>query len=197
MVLTKKKVSIGLLALVLLAGGTTYYSLVYNKVTTSTAAARVVPYNDLQSLEREADLVLIGTPAEDFVNREHKTIYYSGGKAGKTIQDVYTLTNFKVQKVIKSNGENFAFEDKTIQVVEPVGLVQELTGKKKFQFEDYSEMEKGKKYVVFLKKNTEGQYSVMSLAFGKYSLDTSDAQDITDIEKRETIKKELKNKYQF
>ncbi|MFD0698544.1 hypothetical protein ACFQZT_31200 [Paenibacillus sp. GCM10027628] len=194
MLLTKKKVSIGLLTLALLAGGTSYYSLVYNKVTTIVGYERVVPYNDLQSLEKNAEIILIATPTNDFEGRDHKATYFPGGKSSNTIQDAYTLTNIKVQKVIKSNGE--VSEDKTIKVIEPVGLIQEITGKKKLTVDDYSEMEKGKKYVVFLKKNTQGQYSIMSSAYGKYNLDNADTKDTTDIQNRENIKKEIKSKYQ-
>jgi|GEM_PF-569573 len=193
---------IGLLALVLVAGGaSSYYTFVYNKMTTSISHARVVPYNDLASLEEAADLVLIGSPTDAFEDRDHRVTYFEGGKA-QTIQDYYTLTKFEVHRVIQSNDPDVQ-QDKSIEVIEPVGLVQEFTGRVKLKFEDYSEMEKGKTYVIFLKKMDSGHYSIMSLAYGKYSVGNhdgknftyTDTNDLTEIENREKIKMEIKEKY--
>lgn len=185
---------IGLLALVLVAGGaSSYYTFVYSKMTTSISHVRVVTYHDLASLEEAADLVLIGSPTDAFEDRDHRVTYFEGEKA-QTIQDYYTLTKFEVHRVIQSNDPDVQ-QDKSIEVIEPIGLVQEFTGRVKLKYEDYSEMEKGKTYVIFLKKMASGHYSIMSLAYGKYSIGNHDGKNSTYNENRERIKMEIKEKY--
>jgi hypothetical protein len=196
MTFSNKKLSIGvLISVIILLFGGYYYFFIYNKVSTVTSYPKVVGYDNLESLESDAEIILIGTPTDKFEDRDHKATYYPNGKATSTIQDFYTLTSIKVQKVIKSNAEVSIVDNGDLKVIEPVGLVQQFDGLKKLEYEGYTEMEKGKKYLLFLKKNTEGQYSIMSLFYGKYNLDDSDMKDLTDIPNREKIKDEAKIKY--
>lgn len=73
-----------------------------------------------------AELIVIASPTEDFKNREHKSTFYKSGKA-KVLQDIYTLTDIKIDKVIKGPSN---IPD-TIKIVEPIGLLQEYNGLKK------------------------------------------------------------------
>lgn len=53
-------------------------------------------------------------------------------------------------------------------------------------------MKKGSKYVIFLKKNTSGQYSVINMQAGKFNLDGTDADDAKGSSSKSRIMTELK-----
>jgi hypothetical protein len=67
-------------------------------------------------------------------------------------------------------------------VIEPVGIVGEGVkggGKKiKINIEGYQEMKKGKKYLLFLKSNSHGGFSVLNMNSGKFNLDGTDPEDL-------------------
>ncbi|WP_147423857.1 hypothetical protein [Cohnella endophytica] len=67
-----------------------------------------------------------------------------------------------------------------IKAVEPVGLITESDKlQTKVKADHYSELKADKKYVMFLKKNTFGQYSLINMNNGKFNLDGTDVSDLT------------------
>ncbi|OME90163.1 MULTISPECIES: hypothetical protein [Paenibacillus] len=54
-------------------------------------------------------------------------------------------------------------------------------------------MKSGSSYIIFMKKNTYGQYSVINLQAGKFNLDGTDPDDVYDeSENKQNIFSELK-----
>lgn len=166
---------ITLTALILCA--VTYYFTVFNSVKStvidSHALYRIFDSED--KIFNEADAVIVGSTNQDFDERTHiSTTFPSTG----AIQDFYTITNVQVDKILKGNFQI----NQSIQVGEPISYVQHLTGKSKVTREGYGELRKASKYLLFLKKNSQGLYFVMTAELGKYNVDNSDPDEVKNTE---------------
>ncbi|QDH21448.1 hypothetical protein [Saccharibacillus brassicae] len=116
-------------------------------------------------MEKVADVIVVGTPLLPFEEREHKATYYDDN----VIQDFYTLTDFKVEQVIKDPDQ--AVQDGKIKFVEPISIIISKDGEKIIRsIADYQDVQEGEKYLVFLKDNTLGQYGVINMKNGTFDL---------------------------
>lgn len=131
--------------------------------------ANYITFPDANALDVAADLILIGTPTQNFEEREHRTTYFDDG----TVQDFYTLTDIQVEKVIKSNDSFELDSTGHLKVLEPIGYLKPETKETKVTRENYEELESGEKYIIFLKKNAEGTYAVINLNLGKFDLNST------------------------
>ena len=104
-------------------------------------------------------------PLLPFEEREHKATYYDDN----VIQDFYTLTDFKLEQVIKDPDQ--AVQDGKIKFVEPISIITSKDGEKIIRsIADYQDVQEGEKYLVFLKDNTLGQYGVINMNNGTFDL---------------------------
>lgn len=165
----------------------------YNTISLITLDGNFVGYDSFGELDSSADLVIVGVPTQDFLERDHVTTYYPSGD----IQDFFTRTEIKVMDVLK-NAKKYQVETMpTLDIIEPIGLIQEFDGKKKLVFEGYSELKKDSKYVLFLKENYLGEYSIINNDLGKFNLDDDEDSNLSskdgihlgDPDKQQTIKK--------
>ncbi|WDH99734.1 hypothetical protein PUW24_13040 [Paenibacillus urinalis] len=113
-------------------------------------------------MDQLAELIIIGTPTKSFIDREHKITHYGDGE----VQDFYTLTEIQIDKILKKP-DDLPQDQKTTSIIEPIGL----DGETKLIVDDYVELQKGDQSVIFLVKNTFGDYGIMNENLGKYSLD--------------------------
>ena len=119
-----------------------------------------VLFDDAQLLADTADLILIGEPNNDISNDK---IY------NPTDGHPYTLRNIKVYRVIK--GEAL---DKNMDIIENARIENDTI----IHPSDYSVLQKGKKYIFFLKKvSTHDYYTIMSGNQGKFNIDGSDEKE--------------------
>ena len=158
---------------------------------TISLEAHYITYESAEELDK-ADLILIGTPIADFTEREHKTSYYSDG----SLEDFYTLTEVKINKIIKSPKDFDLDDSNNLAIIEPVGIV-EINGDKKITIDEYKEMEKGESYIIFLNKNVNGEYSVINNDFGKFRLDSDSSRMGKSLKQTSsaTLKDEVMLKY--
>ncbi|MFS0724384.1 hypothetical protein [Paenibacillus sp. 1P07SE] len=120
----------------------------------------------VEDLEREADVILKGTPKNRFADREHVTTTFSDG----TVQDFYTMTQLSVSEVVKKPAELDVKAGDDFIVAEPIGYMDPAAKTGKVTPNDYVELKKGNEYLIFLKANDEGTYFVMNLNLGKFDL---------------------------
>ncbi|AIQ62893.1 hypothetical protein PSTEL_07015 [Paenibacillus stellifer] len=125
-----------------------------------------ITYSNVDALEEHSDLILTGTPVSDFKDREHVTTTYGDGN----IQEFYTLTDLKVTSVLKKPADLDLVSGQTFQVAEPVGYTDTEKKDTKITRNEYSKLKKDSEYVIFLKKNDQGQYFVLNLNLGKFNL---------------------------
>lgn len=146
-----------------------YYFAIYNSVRDIRIQADYKGYSTGPALFSGAELVVIGSPMKDFEDREMMIKTVGNG----AIIDYYTLTEIEVERVLKGPEEDAS----NLKVIEPIVLRQTLTGKEKLKMAGYTEMKSGSSYMIFMGKNTYGQYSVINMQAGKFNLDGTDLED--------------------
>ena len=145
-----------------------YYFGVYNSISDVNIESNYISYDDISKLDTESDLIIIGNTVQDFEDREHVATYFDDG----TLEDFYSITNIKVHKVFK--GVDEIKNGDYLNIIEPGSIIQTVEGKQRLLREDYQPLEKNKQYILFLKKNDNGQYSIINMNLGKLDLSDKD-----------------------
>lgn len=157
--------------------------------------ASYIGFNSIEDLDAHADLIVVGTPVLPFEEREHKVTYYEDG----VVQDFYTVTDFKVDKVIKDSKQ--AVKNGIIQYFEPISIVTQEKGPKViYSIADYQEVQQGEKYLVFLRENDKGHYATINMNNGKFALEETakrsiNARRIQEDPTYQALKKAALSKY--
>lgn len=135
----------------------------YTKVT--NLSANSLKLQDIDQLDEYVELVIVGYATEDFSDREHKVKVYGDGY----LQDFSTRTNIKIDKILKKPAD-FPEDQKELTIIEPVSLQDE----EKITAENYIELKKDEPSVIFLMKNSFGDYSLVNDNLGKIILTDED-----------------------
>lgn len=165
-------------------------------------------YETVEELDNGADVILIGSPTKEFEEREHviKFTEPNGLITNKHISDYYTLSEIKVKKILKEDSRlQTKLNGDLLKVIEPLAIVDYGEEKVKLMREGYTEMKKNSRYIIFLKKNTNGDYSVINMSKGKFNLDDTDTEDILyvhgghkDVDDRKVkLKEQIIEKYKI
>lgn len=178
MLLKKKSIIISLVLALILTAASYYYFAIYNSVRDINVASSYKGFSSAQALFSGAELVVIGSPIKDFEDREVLLKERPGG----VIEYIVTSTEINVEKVLKGPEEDAIH----LKIIEPIGVRQTLKGKERIASDGYTAMKKGSQYLIFLGKNTFGQYSVINMQAGKFNLDGTDPND----ESAETLNKQ-------
>ncbi|WP_054404076.1 hypothetical protein [Paenibacillus solani] len=165
----KKSLILSLLLAIILAAACYYYFAIYNSVRDIRTYPDYKGYSTGPALFSGAELVVIGSPVKDFEDREMTIRTVENG----VIMDFYTLTEIEVERVLKGPEEDAS----NLKVIEPIVLRQTLSGKEKLTMAGYTEMKSGSRYMIFMAKNTYGQYSVINMQAGKFNMDGTDPED--------------------
>ena len=133
--------------------------------------AVIAGYPNVASMEENADIIIIGTPTKEFLDRESVTTQFPDGAN----QDFYSLTDLNIEKIIKNESTMDLLKDKTMQVVEPVAIIDNANGEKtKLTLDNYVEMQAGTSYLLFLRETLPGFYSIISLENGRFIMEEAD-----------------------
>lgn len=161
-----------ILAVILITTGAYLsYSMLYNKGNNikrfSGSACHAIFSSE--GLIEIADVIIIGRPMKDLVDQTPTINYY-----GSVISSYYTERDIEIEKVLKGD-----YQDKTISVLESAAVIDNPNTKEKELFIDreYSEMQKGKRYILFAKKIPDGRYSLIAVNQGKFNIDSKDSKE--------------------
>jgi len=132
---------------------------------------------------------LLGT-LKAFLDRKHVVTHFSDG----TRQDFYTLTEIKIEKIIKQPDSLVLNLSQTLEVIEPITVIDEgKSGKVKLARDNYLELRRGSRYILFLKKGLGvDNYFVINRNLGKFNLDGTDVDDLGE-EDKPVLRKEKLN----
>lgn len=164
-----------------------------NEIPVVQVDANEITFETPEELDAAADLIIIASPSDEFMDREHKVSYFDDG----TIQDYYTLTEVQIDKVIKAPSDFNLSNNNTISIVEPVGIVERSVGKRKLVTNHYEELKEKSSYLLFLQQNSMGQYAIINNNLGKFNLDDTNSLYIGDktSSEAERFKNEVLQKY--
>ncbi|THF82146.1 hypothetical protein [Cohnella fermenti] len=170
-----------------LASGQQNGSISTENLRTVEVASNYVTFNEPEKLDQFADAIVLATVQNDFLNNQHIVTTYPDGN----IQDFYTLTDIKIARVIKESTNGDINEGEILSIIEPVGLVEETHTK--LIAEDYSNMQKGEYILIFLKRNSLGQYAIFNLNNGKFDLDSVQKKNAGTVSESDKLHEELKD----
>ncbi|BCG57094.1 hypothetical protein [Paenibacillus sp. URB8-2] len=174
MAISKPKLGLITIAVIIIAS-VSFFTLTYGSPKTSASIPKIsinasyVKFETVSELDSSAELIIVGTPTQDFDERKHVVTTFDDG----TLQDFYTITDVKVDQVIKAPKDSSLANGDSLSIIEPISYIEDGAGKKKISFEDYTELKQSEKNIIFLKKNTQGQYSIINMDLGKFSLNSS------------------------
>ena len=144
------------------------------------ADAKLDYYGNLNDVEKETEVIVLGKK----IKQNPSTIQKNNGY----VNGVYTISNFKIEKVFKGN---FKPRD-VVDVFESAGIDEE-TGKI-YHIEGYELMEKDEKYLLFLRHSeTDPWYMISGLKFGKISLSGKKGDLRLEMEKANEYLEEFEN----
>ncbi|OPY58029.1 MAG: hypothetical protein A4E55_01202 [Pelotomaculum sp. PtaU1.Bin035] len=164
MVITNYKYSIIGLCLVMLIASCLYFFNNNNSINTVTIHGSHAYYSSAKDMETKADLIIVGTPTKAFNDCTPTITYNNSGR----YENFYTITDIRISKILK--GE---YKDDIV----PVAQNAAIDKREKIMLidDDYSPMEKDKKYLMFLKKNqSNGFYYILGVNQGKHNIDNFD-----------------------
>lgn len=171
--ISRKKIVVVFVITLILAGS----SLFLNSKDSSNQSIRTVniqglykAYSDTDSLDASADIILVGSPIKEFTERESVTTKYSDGE----LQAFYTLSEFKIEKVIKNESELDLENEKIMKVIEPIALVDFPGETVKMTLGNYVEMHPNNTYLIFIKQSLPGHYGIINMNNGKFNLDDAE-----------------------
>ncbi|MFL0372899.1 hypothetical protein [Paenibacillus amylolyticus] len=155
-------------------------------------SANSLTFHEIDKLDAFAELIVIGYATEDFRDREHVITAFDDG----TMQSFHTNTNIKIEKILKKP-DDFPSDQNELTIIEPVSL----EGDVKYTANDYVELQKGDKSVLFLMKNTFGDYGLINDNLGKFSLEgitqysVPQSSTVEELSEYETFRDSVMEKY--
>ncbi|QOS77617.1 hypothetical protein JNUCC31_23010 [Paenibacillus sp. JNUCC31] len=125
-------------------------------------SANSLTFHEIDKLDAFAELIVIGYATEDFKDRKHIITAFDD----ETMQSFHTNTNIKIDEILKKP-DDFPSDQNELTIIEPVSL----EGDVKYTVNDYVELQKGDKSVLFLMKNSFGDYGLINDNLGKFSIE--------------------------
>lgn len=176
----KKRITITVtLLIVCLVGIGIRFNYLFKPLRTVEVEANYVLYDSEEQLHNFADVIAIGNASSELKDDKVVTKKNEMGR----LDDFYTITPFNIQKLIK--GE---IQDKTININQPAAIIKDTDRSDiKVKLQGYSELKKNSKYVLYLKKSSDGSYSIISVTQGKFNLDGTDSEENEKVSKNNQV----------
>ncbi|SCY87543.1 hypothetical protein SAMN05720606_11142 [Paenibacillus polysaccharolyticus] len=133
-----------------------------NVYTVVHLPANSITFSEVEKLDAFAELIVIGYATDGFADREHVITAFDDG----TMQSFHTNTNIKIKKIVKKP-EDFPSDQNELTIIEPVSLDGDI----KYTANDYVELQQGETSVIFLLRNSYGDYGLINDNLGKFSLE--------------------------
>jgi ribosomal protein L2 len=139
---------------------------------TINVSANYIEANTYEELEEMADLIVVAKATKPFTKRNHVIKYMKDNKGNNLqgITDMFTRTEIVINQVLKQpEGENYKPYDEML-IIEPI--TYDSMRKAKISLAHYVELKDNELYIIFLAKNTYGNYSVINMNNGKFKMET-------------------------
>lgn len=187
------KIAAHIIVLALIVVGSLF---IYNRkseeeasIKTISVTASIAGYSNLTDMENASDIIIIANPKEEFINRESVATHFSDGE----IQDFYSFVDLNIEKIIKNESTLNLEKDKTMQVIEPVAIMDRDNKKTKLTIENYVEMQAGTSYLLFIVQTLPGIYSIVNFDNGRFIVNESEVRSKGMKDNSSDFHKKLKN----
>ncbi|MGE7839858.1 hypothetical protein ACQKNX_03610 [Lysinibacillus sp. NPDC093712] len=135
-----------------------------------------ISYANLETLEQNSELIIIAQATQNFEDREHINTFYETPKdkyQPEFLIEGITKTDVNIKKILKQPENEHYNEEEIISVIEPITIFEDVGKVKKVKtISNYKEIGRDD-YILFLKKNTYGDYGIINMNNGRYNLNNT------------------------
>ena len=159
-------------------------------------------YENEKDLNEDADLIVIASPNDSFINREHVATYTPAEEyLPESLENFYTINTSTIKEVLKPAEESDIPVGSELDVIEPVAIVDTGEWKQILTIDNYLEMDENINYIIYLKRNTYGEYGVINMNNGRFNLEaeeqiTNPNEPNLDEDEHEVFKKEVLERFE-
>lgn len=196
---TRKKLIVLSLIIVCAAGiSLTLYKVLGDKpkmrIEEVKTLGQHITYGDVETLCDNSDLIVVASPLKDFMDREHVNRYET--YPIKHLINYVTKTDIRIEKVLKQPTDSLIKVGDILTVTEPASVEDypERNLRQIIKSSGYEPIQKGNRYILFLKKSPQGNYSIINLNNGRFNLDKAEKQENDIVKKfKESVLKKFEN----
>lgn len=158
----------------------------FNPQTLKTISlhASVLYFQDLPTVYRGVDAIVVGRPTIPFTQRTAYATYVptepARGFTESILKSAWTIGPFQIDRVLYQNaqqGITGLAVGQTISLAEPVGIVPNSNGFSRFTIERLREIKHNSQYVLFLIKRDNGGWGTCNVELGRFNTDGTDYDD--------------------
>ncbi|GEM_PF-6864751 len=162
-----KRISLILIVLVLGAGYCIADQMILDE---GSISAYLITYDSIEARIESADLVVEAVLNGGPVNVLYEEDEFLSG---------HTMSDIEIIRVLKVDTENSVIKGSVINIYEPYAVVDRglmKPGKVRIVYEDYTPIQKGSSYILFLSwMDKQSCYGISSLQEGKFNIDATDS----------------------
>lgn len=163
----KKNILFGIIIFIITGMGSYYYF--DQKTNVVIWSADFEMYESVHELVDDSDLIVIGNPK---AKKNHIVIIDDG-----IVEEGYTITDFKINKVVSADDIDEKAHLNDIIVVEPYYYYDDPIGQSLISIEGYAPMRMKGKYILFLQSNREGDmYLINGVYQGKHNINAQNSE---------------------
>ena len=141
-----------------------------------------ISYDSFDALEQHSELIIIAQATEEFEHREHVNTFHETAEDNyqpKMLIDGITKTNVHIKKILKQPEDAHFKEGDLLTVIEPITIFEDVDNVKKIMTISHYQAIGMEDTILFLTKNSFGNYGVINMNNGRYSLTNTDEFDTT------------------
>jgi len=148
-----------------------------NEIPIVSSTGNYINFENLDTLEQNSELIIIAQATENFEDREHINKYHETPEdeyQPKFLIEGITKTEVNIKEILKQPEDEHYNEGEIISVIEPISIFEDVDKVKKIKtVSNYKEIGTDD-YILFLKKNSYGEYGVINMNNGRFNLSNND-----------------------
>lgn len=136
-----------------------------------------ISYDSFDTLEQHSELIIIAQATKEFEHREHVNTFHETAEdnyQSKMLIDGITKTKVHIKKILKQPEDAHFNEGDLLTVIEPITIFKDVDNVKKIKTISHYQAIGMEDTILFLMKNSYGDYGVINMNNGRYSLTNMD-----------------------
>ena len=136
-----------------------------------------INYDNFDELEQNSELIIIAQATKNFEDHEHINKFHETPEdkyQPKLLIEGITKTEVNIKGILKQPEDEHYNQGEIISVIEPISIFEDVDKVKKIKtVSNYREIGTDD-YILFLKKNSSGEYGVINMNNGRFNLSNND-----------------------
>jgi|GEM_PF-4434666 len=136
-----------------------------------------IRYENFDTLKQHSELIIIAKATEEFEHREHVNTFHETPEdkyQPKFLIDGITKTNVHIKKILQQPEDAHFNEGDLLSVIEPITIFEDVDNIKKIKTISNYQAIGMEDTILFLTKSSFGDYGVINMNNGHYSVTTSE-----------------------